>query len=342
MKGRKIALGLAPFLFLITLNVVSAQNYAQVFEPFMDLLGYIFYSLAGDIIFRKFLIWMLVFTIFAYAVRKMDKIFPENTRRQGNIIAFVLALISTLGMPDTIINLLFDEYAMVVSLILYLIVPALIVYATRDQNPVLRGAVLLLFGILLMIFAGWVSAGGSRMLQPFVNWLFIGSSICIIAGIIMMVMGITGGVTGGPTTTTTAPATTTTTTTPATTTTATPPDPTHVKAMIAQFIRDLPAFEAGVASYNAYLNGLGARPYGMPPAGPGSLTGTEVARLNALSTSISPMLTNLSSLVAGIRPNMGVLPAGDPDIAAYTAAETRFNGAFTVYSADLTTVAGRV
>lgn len=189
------------FSFLILTSVAFAQNYNQSFQPLFDLLEYIFKDLGQNIIFRKFLIWMFLFAILSILVQSLPFLKEDNATqsKQAKIIAFVLSLIMAIGIPNAMINLIYDEYSLVAALALYLLVPILVFIATKDmENQVVRGIVFMIMGILLGIFTANASSGSwGTQLGGFLGWLYTASTLCLVAGIIMIVSGIGGGSGGG-------------------------------------------------------------------------------------------------------------------------------------------------
>ena len=226
-------------------------------------------------------------------------------------------------------------------------------FFVRDLGPVAFAIMFLFIGFLLykhfesnrviaglLLLMGWFIAFVQIPgLGNWVNSLPVGAFVSLAWLIIALVM-IFGGMfpKGNASTTTTTPPSASTSSAA-----STPPSPANIKSLIAQFHAALPNFVTAAGSYHTYFTGLPARTYLMPPIGsPGSLTITEIANLNSIASSISPQLTTLSSLIASIRPNLGILPAGDPDLATYTADETTFNTTYAQYTVDLTQVAGSV
>ncbi len=184
------------FSFLILAGVAFAQNYNTAFQPLIDLFDFILNDLGQNIVFRKFLIWMLLFSVLVMVVPNLPFIGDSATeKKQAKIIALILSLIMSLGIPNVIINLIFDEYSLVGALALYLLVPVLLFLATKDmQNPAVKGVVFIITGLLLGILALNASNGSwGRSLQQFVNWMYIGSSICLLVGIFLLFSGLGGG-----------------------------------------------------------------------------------------------------------------------------------------------------
>ena len=185
-KGKIIT---AVVILLLFSSFAYAQDFADAFAPLFDLFSYIFFDLGTQIVFRKFLLWMLLFALLTTLVRKLPFLKDEKESRRGNVIALVLSLIMVIGIPDNVITLIYDQYAFITALLLYLLVPILLFIATKDvESPLIKGLLFLGLGILLMILSNSFLSSNTSMRQ-FIVWMNVAASILVIVGLIMIISG---------------------------------------------------------------------------------------------------------------------------------------------------------
>src|SRR3989344_415430 len=185
-------------VLLSSFAYAQSQNYSQIFDPLFDLFDYIFNQLGTQIVFRKFLLWMLLFALLTTLVKNLPFLKDQTENRRGNVIAFALSLIMVLGIPTNVINLIYDQYALITAIALYLLVPALLFYATKDvQSSLIRGILFLGLGILLLILSNSFSAGPSNSMRFFINWMRLGAAILMLVGLIMILSGGFSAARGG-------------------------------------------------------------------------------------------------------------------------------------------------
>ncbi|MEK6916957.1 MAG: hypothetical protein AABW92_04380 [Nanoarchaeota archaeon] len=185
-KGKIIT---AVVILLLFSSFAYAQDFADAFAPLFDLFSYIFFDLGTQIVFRKFLLWMLLFALLTTLVRKLPFLKDEKESRRGNVIALVLSLIMVIGIPDNVITLIYDQYAFITALLLYLLVPILLFIATKDvESPLIKGLLFLGLGILLMILSNSFLSSNTSMRQ-FIVWMNVAAGILMILGAGMILFG---------------------------------------------------------------------------------------------------------------------------------------------------------
>ncbi|MEM2139301.1 MAG: hypothetical protein QXM96_04070, partial [Candidatus Woesearchaeota archaeon] len=174
------------FLILISLliiNIASAQATYRALKPFWDFIAYIFNILPSGTtryIFFRFIIWMLLASVLILLVpnsihlfRTKDSqgnsqdLFPNNetTKKQAKIVAWILSLMMSIGIPEKVLDLIFNSYSFFGALLLIAVAPALAFALTNKSGRRLKGVAFFFAGLILMIFStvgtikGWVKLG---------------------------------------------------------------------------------------------------------------------------------------------------------------------------------------
>ncbi len=181
----------SPFVLVSILfsNLVSAQSFRDSFGPFWDLIDYLFNYLpnnsASQGAYFKLLLWLLFFSLYVVLVGKLDIFKRAEQRKQGNIVAMILSLMTVLLMPNTILVAIFTSYAYLGAFVLTFLVPIILIWLAHETKECrLKAGSLLLGGIFLMAFTPvfW-----SEFTQP---WTKTISSFMSIAGVGLFIYGI--------------------------------------------------------------------------------------------------------------------------------------------------------
>ncbi|MEM4397974.1 MAG: hypothetical protein QW757_05120 [Candidatus Woesearchaeota archaeon] len=197
LKKQKNLLKISFLLFvsLLIIDFVSAQTTYRALKPFWDFIAYIFSVLPSGTtkyVFYKFIIWMLLASVLILLVpnslaflRSEDPTVKKNAK----IIAWILSLMMSIGIPNSILDLIFNSYSLIGAFLLLAVGPALIFALTNKSNRRLRGIAFLVSGVLLMIFATTGTVNEWLNLWDLLDWINLGGFIMMIIGIIMIIMG---------------------------------------------------------------------------------------------------------------------------------------------------------
>ncbi|MEM3374383.1 MAG: hypothetical protein QXE31_04130 [Candidatus Woesearchaeota archaeon] len=180
--------------FLI-IDFVSAQTTYRALKPFWDFIAYIFSVLPSGTtkyVFYKFIIWMLLASVLILLVpnslaflRSEDPTVKKNAK----IIAWILSLMMSIGIPNSILDLIFNSYSLIGAFLLLAVGPALIFALTNKSNRRLRGIAFLVSGVLLMIFATTGTVNEWLNLWDLLDWINLGGFIMMIIGLVMIIQG---------------------------------------------------------------------------------------------------------------------------------------------------------
>ncbi|MEM4397079.1 MAG: hypothetical protein QW757_00475 [Candidatus Woesearchaeota archaeon] len=198
------------FLILVSLliiDLVSAQTSYRALKPFWDFIAYIFNILPSGTtkyIYYKFIIWMLLASVLILLVpnsihlfRTKDgqgnsqELFPNNetTKKQAKIVAWILSLMMSIGMPNDILDLIFDSYSFLGALLLVAVGPALVFSLTNKSGRRLKGVAFFIAGLMLMIFSTVGTINGWVKLGDLLDWVNTGGFIMMIIGLVMIIQG---------------------------------------------------------------------------------------------------------------------------------------------------------
>ncbi len=186
--NRKLLVGI--FTGLLSTTFVSAQAFRDSFGPFWDLIDYLFNYLPSNSstqgAYFKFLLWIMFFSLYVVLVRKLDIFKRAEQRKQGNIVAMILSLMTVLLMPNTILVAIFTSYSYLGALVLTFVLPITIIFYTRNMDYRVRAGSQILGGFFLVAFTPtfW-----SEFTQPWTKTL---SSFMSIGGFALIINGILG------------------------------------------------------------------------------------------------------------------------------------------------------
>ncbi len=198
MRLAKKILYLGSFVSFMSLFSVSvnALNFVQSFQPFWNLINYLLNVLpsgATKFVFYKFLIWMIMAVLLMILIPKLPfiKEGDETAKKNGKVLAWVLALMMSLAIPNIILDLIFTQYAFFGAFFLMAIVPALIFAATDKAGTRLRGFAFFVAGLTILLFTTFAQqAGWITFTQTMIDWLMIAGGIMMIVGAVMIIGGM--------------------------------------------------------------------------------------------------------------------------------------------------------
>ena len=197
---KKGVIGLASFIAIIA----SATAASALFIPqqMQDILKYIFIDLArlgitGDtsaIIAFKFMLWVLAFTLFYFGISK-SKVFGDDAGKKNIavIVSIVLALMTSIMLPSSLVMTLFQTYAAIGGIIL---VALPVIFGIWIGNKwlteptkwhyFLRAVILFIVAYVLGTLLASLLVTGQQIYLTFYEWGTWGVIGCIIAGIVNM------------------------------------------------------------------------------------------------------------------------------------------------------------
>ena len=139
------------------------------------------------VLFSRFLIFVLTFTLF-YLVA--EKAFEKASKNIRITIAAVLALLSTITIPATILVSLVNTYGVIIGaawMLLFPIVGILLIHKSfpedNSAHHAIRGIIYLLVGYGLGAFAEAFAATRQPPYNAISDWGMAGAVICLILGI---------------------------------------------------------------------------------------------------------------------------------------------------------------
>ena len=114
----------------------------------------------------------------------------KNVSRAG-IVAFIISLMMTMLIPDSVLELVFNSYSLVGAILAAGIQPILLMVLAKDiKNKVTKGFIFFIAAAL-----GTVAAGQLAVAYPVgwtgevINWLEFGAGILFIIGIVLVIQG---------------------------------------------------------------------------------------------------------------------------------------------------------
>ncbi|MFT4283003.1 MAG: hypothetical protein ACMXX6_01110 [Candidatus Woesearchaeota archaeon] len=194
---KKISLSL--FSVLAFLPIVSANDGLPIPDFILELIRIVW---SGDpsVVYLRFVIFIGVFTIF-YAILQKT-IFGKGQTNRGGVsiaLAIVLALIATITMPQTVVELIFNMYSGIFGLILLFGPVLYLLYFVYKEIPGdSRGGHLIRVLVLLIITALLTSRSllnNFEFLREFGadQYIILIGSIIFILAIIELVRAFSGG-----------------------------------------------------------------------------------------------------------------------------------------------------
>ncbi|MDO8641992.1 MAG: hypothetical protein Q7R76_00160 [Candidatus Woesearchaeota archaeon] len=237
------------FSFLFSfLPTVSAAPFAgdignvgdTVMQLFYPIFGVNMLESANFAFWAKFLIWILLFALF-YAVFRM--LFKEN-KNIAVTLGVIVAAISTLGMPESMLRGIIESYTFFATFILYIAPIAGTLFLMHKFfgednrfNHIIKAVLFFLLAALLTHFTSAMQTAGIPSFNITQGIAGFATSVCIIAGLYHIFKAIFAGPAGAAPTAPTWPFGTT----PA------HPGPTPVPP---NFTARLDALEAAITAYN--------------------------------------------------------------------------------------------
>lgn len=195
MKKKIIKYNLILLIFNLMIYSVKAQVTYRALQPFWNLIAYIFNILPNGVTryaFFKFIIWLLLATVLIVLVPKALQFLKsddETTKKQAKIVAWILSLMMSIGIPNKVLDLIFNSYSFIGAFLLVAVGPAIVFTLTNKSNRRLRGLAFLFSGLLLIIFSNAGTSAGWFNLLDLLDWLNAGGLIMMIIGLVMIIQG---------------------------------------------------------------------------------------------------------------------------------------------------------
>lgn len=197
--------------FFSVLPTVSAQPFAgdigNVGDAMMRLFGPIFGANlleSGNFAFwAKFLIWILLFALFYWVFRL---IFKEN-KNIATTVAAIIAAISSLGMPESMLRGIIESYTLFATFILYIAPIVGTLYLINKFfgdttgpnarfNHIVKAVLFFLLAALLTHFTEALRNSGIQSFNFTQGIAAFAISVCILAGIYQIIRAIFAGPAG--------------------------------------------------------------------------------------------------------------------------------------------------
>ncbi len=197
--------------FFSVLPTVSAQPFAgdigNVGDAMMRLFGPIFganFLESGNFAFwAKFLIWILLFALFYWVFRL---IFKEN-KNIATTVAAIIAAISSLGMPESMLRGIIESYTLFATFILYIAPIVGTLYLINKFfgdttgpnarfNHIVKAVLFFLLAALLTHFTEALRNSGIQSFNFTQGIAAFAISVCILAGIYQIIRAIFAGPAG--------------------------------------------------------------------------------------------------------------------------------------------------
>lgn len=197
--------------FFSILPSVSAQPFAgdigNVGDAMMRLFGPIFganFLESGNFAFwAKFLIWILLFALFYWVFRL---IFKEN-KNIATTVAAIVAAISALGMPESMLRGIIESYTLFATFILYIAPIVGTLYLINKFfgdttgpnarfNHIVKAVLFFLLAALLTHFTEALRNSGIQSFNFTQGIAAFAISVCILAGIYQIIRAIFAGPAG--------------------------------------------------------------------------------------------------------------------------------------------------
>ena len=114
-----------------------------------------------------------------------------NTSRAG-IVAFILSLMMTMLIPDSVLEVIFTSYSLLGAIIAAAFQPILLLILVKDvESKVTKGWVFLIAAILGVIAAGQLAvAYPVGWTGEVIDWIEFGAGVLFIIGIVLLIQGI--------------------------------------------------------------------------------------------------------------------------------------------------------
>jgi len=150
------------------------------------------------------MLWIICFTLIYFGLRKSG-VFGEK-KNISTIIAIILALMTTIMLPSSLVMTAFQTYAFIGG-ILFIALPVILgiwlgtkfFHENTKFHHFMRGIILFIIAYILGTLLASLLATGQALYMTFYEWGVWGVIGCVVAGIVNMfrAVGAGGGAAGG-------------------------------------------------------------------------------------------------------------------------------------------------
>ncbi len=195
-RANKRIIFLASVLFVLnsaSAFAISVRNLIP--RQVWDILRYFFEILPGSaerFIYFKFLIWMLVFSLLRFGANKLFK----DSQKTANIVALIVSLMGTLLIPAQLLEYVFRQYAMLVSIVVVILPVFIGFYLNLNVLPkdggwqLLRGLLFFIIGTFALGASAIIASSfGGTAGRDIAEWISVGAGLCYVAGIFTLFSG---------------------------------------------------------------------------------------------------------------------------------------------------------
>jgi len=212
MNRKKVLLLFVSLVFMVSLvaGVVYAEVDTFLPEPIEKFARFVFIDLSdlaknsenAFIVYTKIIFFFLVFSVFYWGMSNIKGI-GENKRLAG-VITFLFALISTIMIPNRLINFIFATYSAVIGFffaflpfIIGLILSHRVAGGEGKWQRIFRGIIYIAMAVFTFALVGTLEAFNDPLYDKVASWAAVGAFAALLAGIFALIGSIGGGAGGG-------------------------------------------------------------------------------------------------------------------------------------------------